>query len=592
MNAGSLTSWVKRLIQLAKSKGIWEAAQGITWVIKTSLTKRYIRLQDRWGLFTYEEWFQLNEAETQPPLPAQTNWLFGFLIPYTAGASSLLRETLDSLEAQSYPYWEICLIYESRHASEVANIQRFNARPDARINQLQHDPIQASLKAGTESLNGQWVGVLGCGDTLSPHALTSIVDIIHENPDTDIIYSDEDQLSPDGETRLRPFFKPDWSPELLLSINYLSHAIFSQDAFKQAAGSGSDYADIVYRCADQACHPLHIPKVLLHIRQGVMNPWISKESHQLRRLRHIHPEAVQDLSGQPNWTDPSVEGTLISIIIPTKDQVLYLQQCIDSLLNKTRYRNFEIILVENNSHEPQTFEYYDRLRQVPGVRIVEYSGKFNYSKANNLGARHARGEVLLFLNNDVEIIDPDWLEELYVCSCVPAVGAVGGKLLHPNNRIQHAGIVVGMEGHASHVFAGVIDGYTSVFGSTDWYRNYLAVTGACMAMRRDVFDTVGGFDENYRLIFSDVEICLRIGEAGYRIVYTPYARLIHHEGRTRFRRIPPQDIERAADHLRQIVSIGDPFYNPNLSYTVRVPTFKRGFEETPLNRLDNILRFF
>ena len=292
---------------------------------------------------------------------------------------------------------------------------------------------------------------------------------------------------------------------------------------------------------------------------------------------------------QATW---SFDEKLVSIIIPTRDKAAVLKRCLDSIFNQTRYRRFEIILVENNSQQAETLAYYQQLKSIPEVRLLEFPGTFNYSAANNLGARQALGEWLLFLNNDIEIIDPGWLEELCRWVSRPEVGAVGAKLLYPDGRIQHAGIIVGMEGHASHVFAGVKEGYSGLFGSVNWYRDNSAVTGACLAVRREVFEGVSGFDEGYVLAFSDVDICQRILQQGYRVVYTPFARLVHHEGMTRKRYIPAQDIRRGAEHLERVVKQGDPYYNPNLSYAVRIPTLKRPREEEPIVRLEKIVRFY
>ena len=198
---------------------------------------------------------------------------------------------------------------------------------------------------------------------------------------------------------------------------------------------------------------------------------------------------------------------------------------------------------------------------------------------------------MLFLNNDIEAIDPIWLEEMVRWASRPEVGVVGGKLLYPNRTIQHAGLVVGMEGHANHVFAGCQESYSGLFGSTEWYRDYSAVTGACMMMRRNVFEQVGGFNEAYHLAFNDIEICLRTIQAGYRVVYTPFARLVHHEGATRSTYKPSTDIKLATHHLKPLIQQGDPFYNPNLSLMNRIPTLRRHDEVPSLQRLEMITKY-
>ncbi len=408
-----------------------------------------------------------------------------------------------------------------------------------------------SFSLALEAASGDWIGVLGCGDCLHPAALSIYKDAIYRNPQAQVIYSDEDRLSPDGSRRHSPFFKPDWSPELLLSVNYLAHAIFQRQALLDAARSGMDCESAQYRCARAATRIVHLSQVLYHAWRIGANPWLSASPPSGALTAYLQPSGLQQVECHLNSRGlPRVywrfEPALVSIIIPTRDKVVYLKRCIQSILGQTRYPRFEIILVENNSREAATLAYYQQLEQIEEVRLIRQTGAFNYSAANNLGAREARGDLLLFLNNDIEVIEADWLEELARWGSRAEVGVVGGKLLYADGSIQHAGIIFGMEGHASHVFAGEREGYSGPFGSVDWYRNYLAVTGACMLIRREVFDQLRGFDERYILAFSDIDLCLRAFEAGYRIVYTPYARLRHHEGKTRFGRIPSDDIQLGA----------------------------------------------
>jgi GT2 family glycosyltransferase len=261
-------------------------------------------------------------------------------------------------------------------------------------------------------------------------------------------------------------------------------------------------------------------------------------------------------------------------------------------LEKTRYSAYEVVLVDNGSQEEATHSLYKELLQDPRVRVCEYAGHFNFSAAVNLGARQSRGEVMIFLNNDTQVIDTEWLDEMVRWACRDKVGGVGAMMLYPNGTIQHAGIVLGLEGHASHIFGGLPPGHFGPFGSPEWYRNYSAVTGACLAVRRAIFDELGGFDETFELVFSDVDFCLRAIQAGYRNVYTPYARLFHYEGRTRSKYIPAGDIQVGAGRFEQIVKQGDPFYNPNLSYSIRRPVLKRTWEETPIERLGKIVRYY
>ncbi len=245
--------------------------------------------------------------------------------------------------------------------------------------------------------------------------------------------------------------------------------------------------------------------------------------------------------------------------------------------------------MDTGSERRETFELYEEISKDSKVRIINFGNGFNFSAANNFGALRSTGAVLVFLNNDIEVIEESWLEELVRWTEFPDIGVVGAKLLYPNGLIQHAGVILGLGGHAGHVFIGAREGEVGPFGSTEWYRDYLAVTAACMMMRREVYEDVGGFDEDYKLVFGDVDLCLRIVEKGYRVVYTPFARLLHHEGASRRRYIPRQDIRKAYFDLLPYVRSGDPYYNPNLSYSNPFPRIVGRREESRIARLERIL---
>jgi len=311
----------------------------------------------------------------------------------------------------------------------------------------------------------------------------------------------------------------------------------------------------------------------------------------LKRIGTASPKAFAPLPGILRCVWPT-RGHKVSIVIPTKDKLPVLRRCVKSILRLTKYPDYEILLIDNNSTEKSTRAYYESLRAHTNIRVIDYPAPFNYSAANNLGARHATGDFLLFLNNDTEVLQADWLEELARWAERPGVGAVGTKLLYPNGTIQHAGVIVGLMCHAAHVFAKLERDHQGLFGSVNWYRNYLAVTGACVMIARDIFEKIGGFDEAYELVFSDVEICLRLVEHGYRIVYTPFAALNHYEGLSRANRIPPADFHRASRHMVDIVESGDPYFNPNLSYNCEVPLPRSPHEESRLDRLQRIAQLF
>jgi GT2 family glycosyltransferase len=281
----------------------------------------------------------------------------------------------------------------------------------------------------------------------------------------------------------------------------------------------------------------------------------------------------------------------VAMIIPTRDRVEYLQGCISSILKLTRYPAYHVIIVDTGSREPETLAYLKGLENEPRVKVVQFLGDFNYSAANNFGALAPNSDLLLFLNNDTQVVEADWLDELVRWVEMPGVGVVGGRLTYPDGSIQHAGIVIGLEGHANHIFAGMHTSDMTLFGSPGWYRDYSAVTGACLMTRRDLFEQAGCFDEDYQLVFSDVRLCQRAVELGYRVMSTPFAQLIHYEGRSRAYNNPPGDLKRAAVHLSDLVSQGDPYFNPGLSYAVRQPALARPGESSREEHLKAVMQW-
>ena len=522
----------------------------------------------------------------------------------------VLQAMIDSVKAQVYPHWELCLADGGSTTPEVRSLLAEAAAANERI-QVQflvdNKGISGNSNAAIDMASGEFIQILDHDDVLAAHALHEIAQLLNEKPDTDLVYFDEDKLSSDGQIRRDPFFKPDWSPELLISANYLTHSCLRRSLvleigrFDSALDGAQDW-DLVLRFTERTNNVEHIAKVLYHWRQlevsaaGALNakPWVFDrqikcvENH-LKRRGIKNAKAIFPKPGYLRAIWPTASPK-VSIIIPTKDKVDYLRTTIDSLTRRTLYPNYEIIIVDNGSKDAETRAYYKNLDGNPDIQIIDFDQPFNYSAANNLGARVASGDILLFLNNDVQILHPDWLEEMVRWAELPEMGVVGAKLLYPDNTIQHAGVVVGMEGHASHVFWGVQEYSAGPFGSVDWYRNFSAITGACMMLRREVFNEIGGFDASFVLAFSDVEICVRAIQNGYRVMYTPYARLRHFEGKSRGDHILLHDIQVGVERLLDLVRRGDPYFNPNLSYTLRVPAIAGLDEEDRTARLERLVR--
>lgn len=563
----------------------------LAWTLKTALQKRFIDLASHLGLNSYRRWLERNPRPPAPSLPPGAPTV-SFILWIEVHNPPGLEGTLASLRGLETSAWDLRACLAPGTALTPA--------PGLALEtvQLGQPPTPlAPLLSSLKQACGDYFMLVDPGDSFPPDFLAAVLGQVDPAQPPQVIYFDEDCLNPDGQP-LYPILKPHYSPELLLSNNYLAHALFSRAllgpiAARLAGSQRGSPGELVYAAAEAAGSFLHIPHPIYHARSARPDParlLADVEAH-LRRLGLPGARARLADSGQVRATW-DFQPERISIVIPTRDRLECLERCLSSLFERTDYPAYEVILVDNASRDPRVPAYY-RALQADGrpLRVVEGGEDFNYNRFNNLGAQVSSGSYLLFLNNDVEITQPDWLSELAMWASRPEVGAVGARLLYPNGTIQHAGIVVGLEGHASHIFMDAHTGLDGIFGSPVWYRDYLAVTGACLMMRHTVFDQLGGFDERYKLVFSDVDLCLRAVEAGYRVVYNPWAELVHHEGRTRGRYIPPEDIRRAYGLLSAWVAAGDPCFNPNLSHALKIPALRFPGEESPSRRLEKILKY-
>jgi len=560
------------------------------WIARSEPTTEQLQ-QQRQASFAYRPMISIVMPIYNPPLP-------------------VLREAIQSVLAQTYPEWQLCLVNGGSTVAGLRELLTELAQPDSRIivQHLAHNQgISGNSNEALKLATGEFVLFFDHDDTLAPHMLYEVIQSLHQQPDTDVIYFDEDKLSADGTTRLEPFFKPDWSPHLLLSTNYLTHFVVRRQLLAEVGGfnsqlDGAQDWDFALRCIEQTTKIRHIPKILYHWRKMsgstagdvAAKPWVYQaqitaiESH-LHRLGTPQAQAVLTDLGLMRVIWP-ISGAKVSIIIPTKDKLELLLPCVASILKLTRYPNYEIILVDSGSTDYSTLHYYEFLKTDPRLKIVPYHGQFNYSTANNLGVSQATGEIFLFLNNDTQVFDEFWLTELVGWAERPEVGVVGAKLIRPDGTIQHAGIIMGLKGHCDHIFDGQLEYQFGLFGLSEWYRDYQAVTGACMMLRRAVFEQLGGFDETYQISWSDVEICLRARAAGYAVVYTPFARLLHHEGASRGSYAPHADFIRASVQLLPYIAQDDPYFNPNLSYAHPNPTFAPTRSPDRVHRLMASLR--
>lgn len=513
------------------------------------------------------------------------------LVPVFNPPPGVLAEMIESVLAQTYDRWELVLADGASTLPGVRETLNRYATRDPRVRLLslvRNLGISGNTNAALGAASGDYVALLDHDDLLEPDMLFEVVTRLAAAPETDIVYFDEDKVSADGRVHRDPWFKPHaWAPEHLLAGNPLMHSVVRLSLMREVGGfdaatDGAQDWDVMLRLTERTARVIHVPRVLYHWRQVqgsasvslAAKPWVIDLQPRVI-ASHLRRVGLNDVThemlapGLFRFAWP-VSGQRVSIIIPSRDKSALLARCLASLTQRTRYPDVEIIVVDTGSVEPATQGVYAMWRDRISV-AMDHAQPFNYSRACNIGARAATGNLLLFLNNDTEILEPGWLEEMARWAERPGCGAVGAKLLYPNGAIQHAGVVVGM----GHLFSGAHEMYAgSYFGSPNWYRPLSAVTGACMLVPRAAFEQVGGFDEGFEIAFGDVDLCLRLRAAGFSVVYTPHARLRHHEGATRANVITPADQYLADQRLGPMVAAGDPFFNPNLDPLNRIPSLR------------------
>jgi GT2 family glycosyltransferase/SAM-dependent methyltransferase len=535
----------------------------------------------------YEKWIE-HERQLRPSKHAAQERIATFpyqpvislVMPVYNTRIDFLQTAIASVRGQYYENWELCICDDASDKPHVKPFLEDCAARDPRIKvffSAQNEGISLASNHALQLATGEYIGLLDHDDELSCDALFEVVSLLQQQPEADVIYSDEDKLEIDGR-RCDPFFKPDWSPEYLLSCMYTCHFGVYRRSLMEAVGGfrkgyeGSQDYDLMLRFSEQTRHVCHIPKVLYHWRKSPGSTAAASQAKSYssdagRRAldEHLERRGIrgQVINDRPNRyrVRPEIKGTpLISILIPTKDHANLLRKCIQSIEGKTAYSNYEIVIIDNGSSEENACAYLRASRH----KVLPYNEPFNFSAINNFGARHATGEYLVFLNDDTEVISPEWLTAMLEFAQFPDIGIVGAKLLYSNGKIQHAGVVLGMGGIAGHPYSNFPGKSSGYFDALFRIRNVSAVTGACMMMRREVFEKVGGFDEQLPVNFNDVDLCLRVRQAGYRIVWTPYATLEHHESATRQLVITAEEVRYVQDRWGGVL-LNDPYYNPNLT---------------------------
>jgi len=536
----------------------------------------------------YQDWFERHRATLEQVAVMRNETrtfvhqpLISIITPVFNTPVKWLEEAVQSVLRQAYEYWELILVDDNSDDETLREFLSILASRDSRIKVFKLEGnrgISAALNRGIEHARGEWIGFLDHDDLLEPDALFQMAKLLQQIPEADLIYSDEDKLTEAGFDA--PLFKPNWSPDFFLSCNYLCHFIIVRRAlvlrvggFRSEFDSAQDY-DFLFRVIEQTDRIHHIPRVLYHWRRSGSSSAISpsQKPGQLAAARRAIDEHLQreGIRGHVaiDWRTHAygvkrelAEAKKISIIILVGDRIDLLSRCIESITTKTNYPNYELVVVGQDNQSEEARSSFNRSKH----RLLQYDGPRNDSAVKNFAVEQTRSPWLLFFDNDLEVIDGEWLSAMAEHIQRPEVGAVGARLLWPNDTVQHAGIVLGVGGIAGHAFRGFPAEDPRVFKQLQVTRNYSCVTGACLLTRRDVFIEVGGFDEErLAMAFNDVDLCLKMRRAGYLIVYTPFAKLYRHELAGRPMASEPREAGVMRERWPELLQ-RDPYYNPNLS---------------------------
>lgn len=552
----------------------------------------------------YQEWIRLCDSITEGDILAfkkevgdlNKKPLISLVMPVFDPPKKFLIKAIESVFSQVYKNWELCIADDASTKKYIRPLLESYASKDSRVKvtfRKTNGHISVASNSAIKLATGQFVAFMDHDDELRPHSLLEVAKVINQHPDAKLIYSDEDKIEEHG-VRYDPYFKPDWNPDLLLGQNYISHfSVFEVSLLRRLKGlrkgyEGSQDWDLTLRITEQIKDHciLHVPKILYHWRAAKGSTALSNEEKNYAikagvkavrdcfRRRQIKGE-VESLLETWCRVKRSLPECLpkVSILIPTRDRIDLLDKCITSIFGTIEYKNIEIIVIDNESRKKRSNAYLDEIKKENRVKVLSIKGEFNYSKLNNLAVGKAQGQILLLLNNDIEAINQGWFEEMLSHAMRCEIGCVGAKLLYPDDRLQHGGVIVGLSGGAghSHKFAG--KGSRGYSGHLSVVRNVSAVTAACMMIRKEIYQNAGGLDEkSFKVAFNDVDFCLRVEKLGYRNLWTPFAELVHHESASRGD--DHSTTEKRSRFSREIVSLKnkwslksyyDSHYNPNLT---------------------------
>lgn len=553
----------------------------------------------------YQTWiFQHDRLTTQSiaairrnidAMPAKP--LISLIMPVYDTSERLLTAAISSVRNQIYSNWELCIADDASTKDHIRPLLQKIAAEEPRLKivfRSENGDISACSNSALELASGDFVALMDHDDLIAPTALYEVAAAVNARPNLKLIFSDEDHID-ENDVRSTPYFKPDFSEDLLLGQNMISHfGVYDRKLVHRLGGfrlglEGSQDHDLALRSiaaiAKEEIH--HIPKVLYHWRHDSRN--LSYSETQSDRCVAASRRAVSDYLAAkepkavvlphpdiPSWNRVQrpipIDAPLVSVIIPTKDRADLLSISARGILSQTDYQPLELIIIDNGSDQQETFELFDQLRRDKRVTILRHQRPFNYSEINNLAVHHAKGDILAFVNNDIEVLDAGWLAEMVSEIIRPGVGAVGAKLYYPDGRVQHGGVVVGLGGVAGHSFMMQPATSCGYFGLAALKRDVSAVTAACMLVKKSVFHAVGGFNEiDLPIAFNDVDLCLKIRKAGFQVIWTPFAELIHHESASRGNDNLPEKQERVDRECQYMLATWsaeiqrDPFYNPNFA---------------------------
>lgn len=589
-------------IEVQRAGGKWEEI--FSRKVRAPLINlRPIAEAQLWAIGNYASWIKQHDtlrAADRREIKADiehfvTRPLISVVMPVYNPTPAHLRAAIESVRTQLYPNWELCVVNDASPSHQVARILERYARTDRRIKVAHRSENGGIAAASNDALGlttGDFVALLDDDDVLAPAALYFVVCEVNAHPDAQLIYSDEDKLDVTGR-RGYPHFKPDWNYSLFLAQNFFCHfAVFRSELIKRVGFrpgfEGSQDYDLVLRCIEQidSKQIRHIPRLLYHWRMSeksaalnlTAKPHAGEAAVKAVRehLRREQISAEVSSSGAEDFHRiryllPN-ELPRVSIIIPTRDLVERLRPCVESILAKTEYPRFEVVVIDNDSKDPDTLEFLRQIAARPRIRLLRFPGEFNFAGSNNFGVDKVDTDFVALLNNDLSVITPDWLTEMISQGLRDGIGAVGARLLYPDGRIQHAGVILGAGGIAGEAHKGLLRNNHGYFSRALLAQELSAVTGACIVVRRQIYLELGGLDaEHLKVAFNDIDFCLRLRERGYRIVYTPYAEFHHHESASRGLDdtvSKNRRFEAETKYMRETwgaVLQNDPAYNPNLS---------------------------